>query len=151
MSELQSSGSISALKHHSFPTVLCVFISLPFLIMENIEVIDLGDPMTLRQLAVDDGAPPTPFISEFSATLNKDSGIEDEEPDDIAVRRGQPIFRQTLGVDEDEDDDNDNGSRVAPLWSKGTTAPQNPPFTGKSGLLVEMDDTTPLAFLKLMV
>ena len=117
-------------------------------------VIDLGDPMTLRQLAVDDGAPPTPFISEFSATLNKDSGIEDEEPDDIPVRRGQLIFRQPLGVDEDEDDDNDNGNSVAsnrPLWSKGTTAPQNPPFTGKSGLLVEMDDTTPLDYLKLMV
>ena len=118
MSELQSdsdpaSGSISALKHHSFPTVLCVFISLPFLIMENIEVIDLGDPMTLRQLAVDDGASPTSFISEFSATLSEDSDIEDEEPDDIPVRRGQPIFCQPLGVDEDEDDDNDDGSSTA--------------------------------------
>ena len=122
--------------------------------MENIEVIDLGDPMTLRQLAVDDGASPTPFISEFSATLNEDSDIEDEEPDDIPVRRGQPIFRQPLGVNEDEDDDNDDGSSLAsnrPLWSEGTTAAQNLPFTGKSGLLVEMDDTTPLDYLKLMV
>ena len=122
--------------------------------MENIEVIDLGDPLTLRQLAVDDGASPTPFISEFSAILYEDSDIKDEEPDDILVRRGQPIFRQPLGVDEDEDDDNDHGRSVAsnrPLWSEGTMAPQNLPFTGKSGFLVEMDETTPLDYLKLMV
>ena len=120
--------------------------------MESIDVIDLGDTMTLRQLAVGDEALPTPFISEFSATLNEDSDIEDEEPDNIPVRRGQPIFRQPLGVY----DDNDGGSIMAPnrqLRSEGTTAPQNPPFTGKSGLLVEMDDTpTPhLDYLKLMV
>ena len=124
----------------------CIF----FLFMESIDVIDLGDTMTLRQLAVGDEAPPTPFISEFSATLNEDSDIEDEKPDDIPVRRGQPIFGQPLGVD----DDNDGSSIVAPnrpLWSEGTTAPKNPLFNGKTGLLVEMDDTTPLDYLKLMV
>ena len=108
----------------------------------------------MRQLAVDDGASPTPFISEFSATLNEDLDIKDMEPEDITVRRGQPIFRQPLGVDEGEDDDNDGGSSVAPnrlLWSQRTTAPQNPPFTGKIGLQVEMDGTTPLDYLKLMV
>ena len=71
---------------------------------ESVEIIDLQDPQKLQQLAVDDGTSPTPSISEFSAIVNEDSDIEDQEPDDIPVRRGQPIFLQPPGMDEDDDD-----------------------------------------------
>ena len=131
--------------------------------MENqevVQIIDLGDPQTLRELATEDNSRSTPFISEFSR-INEDSDIEDEGPDELPVRRrGQPIYRQALSIDgddgDDEDDDNESietsePTQGHPLWREGTTLPNKPLFIGRAGLQVEMESTTPLDYFKLMV
>ncbi|KAK3753911.1 hypothetical protein RRG08_006295 [Elysia crispata] len=104
---------------------------------EVVQIIDLGDPQTRRELATEDNSRATPFISEFSR-INEDSDIEEEEPDELPVRRrGQPIYRQALSVDgDDEDDDNESIETSEPtlghpLWREGTTPPNKPPFTGE--------------------
>ena len=125
---------------------------------EVVQIIDLGDPQTLRELATEDNSRATPFISEFSR-INEDSDIEEEEePDELPVRRrGQPIYRQALIIDGyDEDDDNESietpePTQGHPLWREGTTPPNKPPFTGRAGPQVEMESTTPLGYFKLMV
>ncbi|KAK3784705.1 hypothetical protein RRG08_032160 [Elysia crispata] len=124
---------------------------------EVVQIIDLGDPQTLRELATEDNSRATPFISEFSR-INEDSDIEEEEPDELPVRRrGQPIYRQALSIDGyDEDDDNESIetpelTQGHPLWREGTTPPNKPPFTGRARLQVEMESTTPLDYFKLMV
>ena len=71
-------------------------------------------------------------------------------------RRGQLIYRQALSIDGDEDDDNESietsePTQGHPLWREGTALPNKPPFTGRAGLQVEMESTTPLDYFKLMV
>ncbi|GFN91337.1 PiggyBac transposable element-derived protein 4 [Plakobranchus ocellatus] len=116
---------------------------------EPIQVIDLGDPQTLHQLATDEGSP-VPFISEFSVA-NENSDIEDEEPDDLPVRRGQPIYRESLDEDNDEDDGDDDGAALLTTWRNGATPAENLNFSGPTGLQVAMEDTTPMDYLRLMV
>ena len=102
------------------------------------KIIDLEDPQTLRELATENNSRATPFILEFSR-INEDSDIEEEEPDELPVRRGQPIYRQALSFDGyDEDDDNESietpePTQGHPLWREGTTPPNKPPFTGRDG------------------
>ena len=85
---------------------------------EVVQIIDLGDPQTLRELATEDNSRATPFISEFSR-INEDSDIEEEEPDELPVRRrGQPIYRQALSIDKYDDDD-DNESIETPEPTQG--------------------------------
>ncbi|GFO02219.1 cyclin n-terminal domain-containing protein 1-like [Plakobranchus ocellatus] len=68
----------------------------------TIQVIDMGDFQKLHQLVTDEGSP-VPFISIFSV-VNEDLDIEDEKPDDLPVRRGQPIYRGPLDEDDRDDD-----------------------------------------------
>ena len=122
------------------------------------EIIDLSNPDTLRMLATQDAADsgssesPTSFLSEFSHA-DGDSDIEPEEDEFVAVRRRNvpPVVRQPLDAEDleerqvDEDDSHIGG------WRAGTVQPDDVPFTGRSGLLVNVDGDTPLDYLSLMV
>ena len=117
----------------------------------EIFVFDIEDPETIQQLVVEDETSSIPFISEFSRR-NEDSDIEEDEPEELHIRRGQPILRQSHSIDYDYDDDILTESmQEHSVWREGTAALDIPPFTGNSGLQIKMEDTTPLDYFKLMI
>ncbi|GFS10328.1 PiggyBac transposable element-derived protein 4 [Elysia marginata] len=80
------------------------------------------------------------------------SDIESDDEEFLPIRRRHvpPAFRQPIELDELEEG-NRGPSSSTPTWREGSTPPANLPFTGQSGLQVEMEDTSPLDYLKLMV
>ncbi|GFO14718.1 PiggyBac transposable element-derived protein 4-like [Plakobranchus ocellatus] len=117
------------------------------------EIIDLSNPDVLRMLATQDDSStsesPTSFLSEFLQE-NGDSDIEMDEEEFFAVRRRNipPTIRQPFDIEElDNNDDGNNGEG----WREGTVIPDNLPFIGRTGLLVDVGGDTPLDYFSMMV
>ena len=113
------------------------------------EAINLEDLDTLRLLASGSSSPEI-FISELQR--NGDSDIEDEEIEFVPNRSRyvQPALRTPQEINEAEDEPEIPAANGT-VWREGAVTPDELEFTGTSGLQREMDDTTPLDYLKLMI
>ncbi|GFO04045.1 PiggyBac transposable element-derived protein 4-like [Plakobranchus ocellatus] len=86
---------------------------------------------------------------EFSQE-NGDSDIEMDEEEFVTVRRRNipPTIRQPFDIEElDNNDDGNSGEG----WREGTVIPDNLPFVGRTGLLVDVGGDTLLDYFSLMV
>ena len=120
------------------------------------EIINLGDPDTIkRELETQDAASSSnsesnALILEFSHA-DGDSDIEAEDEEFVAIRRRNvpPVVRQPLDAGELEE--SQTPGETIGEWREGTVIPDVIPFTGTSGLLVDVDGDTPLDYFSLMV
>ena len=94
---------------------------------------------------------PLSLWSEFSH-VDGDSDIEAEDEEFVAVMHcnAAPVLRQPLETNELEDGQNPDDTTIEG-WRVGTMIPENLIFTGRSGLLVDVDGDIPLDHFNLMV